>query len=67
MAETRPRKSTALGAMRVTYALARDGGRCIAVVASDAQVTVTEVAATFLQGERSAVDTLPYAYLSISL
>jgi hypothetical protein len=53
--------------MRVTYALARDGGRCIAVVASDAQVTVTEVAATSLQGEGSAVDTLHYAYFSISL
>jgi hypothetical protein len=47
MAETRPRKSTALGAMRVTDALARDGGRCIAAVASHAQVTTSGVGATF--------------------
>jgi hypothetical protein len=53
--------------MRVADALARDGGRCIAVVASDAQVTVREVAATFLQGEGSVVDTLHYAYFSITL
>jgi hypothetical protein len=37
----------ALGAMRVTDALARDGGRCIAAVASDAQVTASGIDATF--------------------
>jgi hypothetical protein len=60
-------QSAALGAMSVTDALARDRGRCIAAVASHAQVTVRGVAATFLQGEGNAVDTLPYAYVSISL
>jgi hypothetical protein len=53
--------------MKVTDALASDGGRCIAAVASHAQITIKGVAATFLQGEGSAVDTLHYAYFSISL